>query len=120
MTSVPELKYSCDICGRYMDRPCSHWTAWIANPQPTQPVPQEGRLEELVAPIGDLIAYHEKEAKDHVSSKWIYGEHMMAVGAYKKVLRMIAELGRNKALASTEGTSTVGPGRQGEGRRDDG
>lgn len=52
-----------------------------------------GKFSELVAPIGCLVAYHEKEAHDHVSSQWIYSNHMMAVGAYKKVLQMIVQLG---------------------------
>ena len=46
----------------------------------------------LVAPIECLIAYHEKYAKNHVSSQWIYGENMMVVDAYKKVLKMINDL----------------------------
>src|SRR6267142_6119976 len=44
----------------------------------------------LSAPIECLIAYHEKEAKDHVSSQWIYSNHMFAVQAYQKVLKMLA------------------------------
>jgi|SRR6267142_1693854 len=44
----------------------------------------------LSAPIECLIAYHEKEAKNHVSSQWIYSNHMFAVQAYKKVLTMLA------------------------------
>lgn len=49
----------------------------------------------LRAPIESLIAYHEREAKNHVSSQWIYGNHMMAVGAYKKVLGMMDALAAN-------------------------
>jgi hypothetical protein len=44
--TLPELKYSCGICGRYMDKPCEHWAAWIANPQPTQPAAPAQPLEQ--------------------------------------------------------------------------
>ena len=100
--TLPELKYSCGICGRYMDKPCEHWSAWIANPQPTQPI-CERPLQDLVAPIDCLIAYHEKEAGNHVSSQWIYSNHMMAVQAYKKVLRMIEELRERERPAQEPG-----------------
>jgi hypothetical protein len=45
--------------------------------------------EKMQGVIGDLIAHHEQQAKDHVSSQWIYGEHMMAVKAYKKSLEIL-------------------------------
>ena len=61
-------------------------------------VAARARADMLRAPIGDLIVYHEKEAKNHISSQWIYSNHMFAVGAYKKVLRMIDELERGAEL----------------------
>ena len=56
----------------------------------------------LRAPIEALIAYHEKYAKDHVSSQWIYGENMMVVQAYKKVLAMLAALAARSEAQSAE------------------
>lgn len=71
-------------------------------PMTHQPTVGTGQRETLVAPIECLIAYHEKEAKDHVSSQWIYGNHMMAVQAYKKVLKMIAALAAHEEGGGTD------------------
>jgi hypothetical protein len=63
--------------------------------------------EKMQGVIGDLIAHHEQQAKDHVSSQWIYGNHMMAVKAYKKSLEILDTV----LTAASQGQQGQGDGK---------
>jgi predicted amidophosphoribosyltransferase len=82
--SLPELKYSCETCGRYMDKPCEHWRAWIAKPSPTQPISDyEGWLVQQIELWKRTM---QGEAELHNTHAW---ERSSArVTAYKDSLAM--------------------------------
>jgi len=71
-----ELKFSCRICGRYMDKPCVHWKAWIAEPQPTQPIESVTRPTPATPPL--LV--------DELKAKLLDAAEVLNGGQYKTVI----------------------------------